>query len=176
MDIIAQTNPEPMEQPAIKQKEQLTVVGVGGPFITALAPESNNTEAIPSLWHAFLARQQEIPNRIEGPTYGVCFPPTTEEQANRNECHYVAAAPVSSAGVVPAGMEAHEIPAATYAVFTHRGPVDSIAETMKGIYSEWLPSSQYERAAGADLEAYDNRFTNGDDSELEIWVPVRARE
>ena len=46
------------------------------------------------------------------------------------------------------------------------------------IYKEWLPSSDYEEAFQCTIERYDeDRFKGwGDpDSEVEIWVPVKAK-
>jgi len=69
------------------------------------------------------------------------------------------------------------LPAGQYAVFTLKG------EQMTGnwgeaIYKEWLPSSAYEEAYSCTIERYDeDRFKGWGDpeSEVEIWVPIKAK-
>jgi predicted transcriptional regulator YdeE len=48
----------------------------------------------------------------------------------------------------------------------------------EAIYKEWLPGSAYEEAYPCTIERYDeDRFKGwGDpDSEVEIWVPIKAK-
>jgi AraC family transcriptional regulator len=64
---------------------------------------------------------------------------------------------------------------ATYAVFTHKGKLARLGETMNYIYGSWLPGSEYERANGniPDLEWYDERFSpESDESELDLYIPL----
>lgn len=70
------------------------------------------------------------------------------------------------------------LPAGQYAVFTIKGEQMN-TNWREAIYDEWLPSSAYEEALGCTLERYEEeRFKGwGDpDSEVEIWVPVRAKQ
>jgi AraC family transcriptional regulator len=154
----------------LKQLDALTIVGLGGRFISALSPNATNQEVIPKLWGELIPRLGEVSDRVDRITYGLCEP--LDERTG--ECRYVAGVAVSNADRVPDGMEAVTLPAATYAVFTHRGPVDAMGETMRRIYGELLPASGRRRAPGADLERYDERFDGGADSELEIWIPIEA--
>jgi AraC family transcriptional regulator len=160
-----------MNPPSIEQRDAMTVVGVGGDFVSGLSPSTNSHEIIPPLWHAFINRMSEVPSRVDGATYGVCVPLEGTDEA----CHYVAGLAVTDASSIPDGMERIDVPAATYAIFTHRGSIDLFGETLQGIYGEWLPASEYRRAAGADIELYDRRWTGGEDSELEVWIPVEKR-
>jgi AraC family transcriptional regulator len=69
------------------------------------------------------------------------------------------------------------IPAATYAVFTARGPcTKAIQDTTRYIYSTWLPESGYEHAMTADLEVYDERCKDDDTSEVDICIPIVKSE
>jgi len=47
-----------------------------------------------------------------------------------------------------------EIPAATYAKFTHKGVVKNLNNTANYIYSSWLLQSGRPHTGGADLEIY----------------------
>jgi AraC family transcriptional regulator len=74
-------------------------------------------------------------------------------------------------------MEGKTIPPATYAVFTHHGPITRLGETYGHIYGEWLPSSGYARTDGPEFELYDARFRHdAPDSEMDIYIPVAPKE
>jgi AraC family transcriptional regulator len=68
------------------------------------------------------------------------------------------------------------VPAYTWAVFPNEGPFPStLQSTMARIYSEWLPSSNYEI-----INAPSFSFTKMDESKKdyaysEVWIPVRAK-
>jgi predicted transcriptional regulator YdeE len=62
-------------------------------------------------------------------------------------------------------------------VFTLKGE-DMFSNWGDAIYKDWLPRSEYEEAFQITIERYDDdRFQGwGDpDSEVEIWVPVKAK-
>jgi AraC family transcriptional regulator len=80
---------------------------------------------------------------------------------------------VSEVADLPPGMVSHTVPADTFAVFIHRGPIHLIGQTCAEIYRRWLPQSAYEHSGIADVELYDHRFcTDGEDSEMEYWISV----
>ncbi|HAF60432.1 MAG TPA: AraC family transcriptional regulator, partial [Clostridiales bacterium UBA9856] len=68
------------------------------------------------------------------------------------------------------------VEACTWAVFPNEGPFPStLQETMAKVYSEWLPSSDYEV-----INAPTFSFTKMDESKKdyaysEIWIPVRRK-
>jgi AraC family transcriptional regulator len=66
------------------------------------------------------------------------------------------------------GFKVAQIPKATWAVF--RGDVKdkghAIPELFRRAYSEWLPSSGYDKAVGPDMEIYYKNFE-------EVWIPVK---
>ena len=158
--------------PQLRSEGPFTLVGVGGRFVSVLAPDADNMERIPALWHELMQRASEIEGRVDGVMWGACMPVPDGQPARDGELYYVAGAPVREGAVAPEGMESHTIAPATYAVFTHRGPLSGLGETYRMIHGEWLPASGYHPAAGAELERYDARFDGGEHSEMEIWVPV----
>jgi AraC family transcriptional regulator len=160
-----------MNAPEIRPHGELTLVGYGTRFTSALSPDADNTTVIPALWERFVAAERQIGDRTEDGLFGACLP-LEAEAAAADQFHYVAGAPVRPDASVPDGMEKHTIPAAMYAVFTHEGPVSGIGETMARIYRDWLPESGRRHGDGPELEYYDERFTNGPDSVMEIWIPV----
>jgi AraC family transcriptional regulator len=69
------------------------------------------------------------------------------------------------------GFKIAQIPKTTWAVF--RGETENIGkaipELFRRAYSEWLPSSGYDKAVGPDMEVYYKTFE-------EVWIPVVKSE
>ncbi len=162
-----------MLQPQIVEKPALTVIGLEAAFIHALSPDATNFQVIGPLWDKFIRRAEEVPNRTGPEMYGIIFGRPETERAHPHELQYVAAVRVHSTADMPEGMVSRTVPAGTFAVFTHRGPIAKIGDTCREIYRVWLPQSAYQHAEIADVELYDHRFcVDGEDSEMEYWVSV----
>ena len=164
-----------MQSPHIVEKPALTVVGLETPFIHALSPDTNN-HIIGPLWDRFIHRAKEVPNRAGDAMYGIIYSRPESERSHPHELQYIAAAAVSSLGEIPAGMTSRTIPAGTFAVFLHRGPITRIADTCREIYRVWLPQSPWEHAGIADVELYDERFNcESEGSVMEYWISVKPK-
>lgn len=128
---------------------------------------------IPALWDRFNPRCQEVTHlRRPIAALGVCG----EMRADGN-FSYIAGFWVDEVDAVPDGMVVKQIPPATYAVFTHCGPLfgveHDLAATYRFIYQEWMPTSGYRRAPTQSFELMDERFAFGQEqSEMAIYVPV----
>ena len=83
--------------------------------------------------------------------------------------YYIA---VPSSKQVPEGMTAYEVPAATYAIFECYG-MANLASLERAIMTEWLPTSGYAYAEGADVEVYPSGDQNAEDYYCEVWLPVK---
>jgi AraC family transcriptional regulator len=70
-----------------------------------------------------------------------------------------------------------ELPGGPHAVATHRGPYETLSETYKRIYGEWLPKSGYELSNSPAFEQYLNspQFTKPEDLVTVIHVPIQSR-
>lgn len=144
----------------------LTVVGL--PYVG-----KNENQEITQLWGAFNQRSAEIRNQLPEAAYGVCI---LLADAPEGVFEYVAGFAVSVVEDLPAGMVVRQIPALTYAAFTHRGALNTLHQTYEAIYQDWLPQSGYELAAQLDMEVYDERFKDfSPDSELDLYVPVKKK-
>ncbi|HEY3424352.1 MAG TPA: AraC family transcriptional regulator [Negativicutes bacterium] len=98
---------------------------------------------------------------------GIC----TDSNDN-NEFSYVIGVENTAKAEYPE-FDAFSIPAATWGVFEVIGPMPgAIQELFKRIYTEFFPTSGYERAAGPDLELYYEGDCNSPDYRSEIWIPV----
>jgi AraC family transcriptional regulator len=165
-----------MLEPQIVEKPPLQVVGLEAAFIHALSAEATNAEVIGPLWDKFIHRAREVPNRIGEEMFGIIYGRPEKERAHPDELQYIAAVRVSTAKEIPRGMVEWTVPAGTFAVFTHRGPIQAIRETVREIYRVWLPQSAFRHAEIADVELYDHRFhCDRDNSEMEYWVSVTRK-
>lgn len=153
-------------EPRIVEKDAFTVVGM-------IYFGDNQKGEIGQLWTEFNRRAGKIEHRVDGAGYGFCF---MDESSNPN-FWYICSLAVDQIGEIPMEMVAKTVPAQTYAVFTHKGPVATLGETYGQAYGTWLPGSEYEPAAHFDFEYYDERFTNTTDpnSELDIYIPIKRK-
>lgn len=163
-------------QPRIVEKTAFTVVGLETKFIHVLSPDATNAVVIGPLWYRFLERVGEVANRAGKEMYGVISRAADTERSHPDELRYLAGVAVSKADGLPAEMLSRTVATGDYAVFTHRGPIQGIRNTVKYIYREWLPQSGYQHAGTTDVELYDERFClDSPDSEMEYWVPLKPR-
>lgn len=123
---------------------------------------------IPALWPKFMARVEEITNRTKPyETYGVM-------RYDAGTLDYAAAVAVESAGRVPDGMVAIELPAATYAVFSY--PLSGLGKGFAEINDRLLPASPYQPVQGYFFEHYDESFDpTNPHSAVGIFIPVRPK-
>jgi AraC family transcriptional regulator len=165
-----------MQQPQIVDKPPFIVAGQECSFIHSQSPAANNLRVIGQLWNEFLPRAETVPNRVGGAMYGVIYERPESERRHPHELQYIAGVAVSAAKEVPAGMVSRTIPAAQFAVFLHRGPINQIGATVREIYGEWLPASPYQHSDLADIELYDHRFCpDSGDSIMEYWISIQPK-
>lgn len=138
---------------------------------------NNQNAEIAKMWGEFFPRIGEIKNNAgKHIFYGLC------ECLCEGECKcgagsdfsYIAGIEVTSLDDIPEGMAGRTIPASKYAVFTHKGALETLKDTFGYIYGTWLPTSGYTPAQSIGFELYDERFDNfSEKSELDIYVPIK---
>ena len=162
-----------MIKPEIVQKEAFTVVGMETHFISALSPDTNSFQVIPTLWDRIVDRIEEIRDRSDEACYGLIITRPERERSHPDELLYVAGTVVHQASSLPEGMVSHSVPASTFAVITHRGPIANLPETIRYAMEEWLPNSGY-RWNLLEVERYDHRFSieSPQESEMETWMGI----
>jgi AraC family transcriptional regulator len=155
------------------------MVYYGNPFHdTDAAPEQNE---IGKLWTRFNTywdgHRQAFKHQVnEKIAYELHI--TTDEYEQTREYYVMVGVEVSEVEDLPAPIFAKMLPAGQYAIFTLQGE-QVTGNWGKAIYGEWLPFSAYEEAYACTIERYDeDRFKGWGDaeSEVEIWVPVKAKE
>ncbi|WP_296074969.1 AraC family transcriptional regulator [uncultured Agrobacterium sp.] len=149
----------PVAAPRLEERGAMRVVGLG------IDCAFGNTGAIPALWQAFNARENEVENAVPGALYGVCC-----MGDGAGNFRYIAG--VEAKGST-SGMEHIDIPAHRYAVFTHSGHISDFAKTVYTIWNKALPDAGLNSAQAPDFERYDHRFDGRTGrGEVEIWIPI----
>jgi AraC family transcriptional regulator len=150
-------------EPQIVKKPAMTLVGL------QLHGKLGEMDLKP-LWNGFGPRMSEIKDGDPN----ICYGAMDNYSEATGEFDYLAACEAKSAGAVPAGMVSWIIPAQTYAVFP--GTLPEISAVWQFAYQQWLPASEYQRAAGPEFELYDEKFNPQDPaSVLYICVPVVSK-
>lgn len=148
-------------------KQEFKIVGMD---ILTTIEENERDRSIPKLWDRYIERESEIKNTVKESSMGLCEVTADSE----DEFTYICCKEVENFEEVPEGMVTRTVKTAKYAVFTHKGAVDNLGETYDYIYRKWLPNSEYEIISdGYDFELYDERFDNTENSELDIYIPVK---
>lgn len=132
---------------------------------------------IPQLWTDFMPRFNEI-KPVENAAYGVCYPcdctEKCEEMGEDSEFKYLACAEVENFDNIPEKMKTYTIPGGKYAIFTHKGSLDTLGDTYDSIFGKWMGENNLEYENRGSFELYDDRFKYGEDeSIMEIFVPVK---
>lgn len=159
-------------EPRIERRGALSLVGL------MYYGENKNNE-IPAVWNEFMpylcATPGQVPNRTpDRESFGLCF--YTGSFAATGFFYYLAAVPVTKLDEIPMPLVGKTIPAAEYAVFSHRGPVAGLKQLYGYAYGTWLPSSGYENPYNYDFEYYGKDFAgDGPDALTEIWIPVKRQ-
>jgi len=154
-------------EPKIVKRKAFKVVGLK---YYGNDPKNN----CPKLWQEFMKRIGEIRNALPVmESYGLMC--TGEEDFVDGKFDYIASVAVSDLDNIPEGMVGAEIPEATYAVFTHKGRLDTLQETYEYIYGNWFQNSEYEPIGLNEFELYDDRYTGEENSQFDIYIPLKKK-
>lgn len=131
----------------------------------------NQHNEVNKLWDDFYPRIKEIKSRInENKNYGICelFP-------GSSKFSYISSVKVANSEEVPKNMVCRIIPFSKYALFTHKGSLNSLGQTYEYIYGVWLPNSPYEHSTLPDIEEYDNTYCDDNPEEclINIYIPIK---
>lgn len=122
-----------------------------------------NFKVIPQMWNRIMSDGtcERITSLCDGGMVcmGICA-----NMKGTDFDYYIA---TSTTGPVPEGMEALDVPPATYAVFPCK--IADIADVTKRVMSEWLPNADYQQVEGPEIENYP------DAENCELMIPVKPR-
>lgn len=151
-----------IDPPRLESSGPLAIVGLPKNFT------SETRDQIPALWQRFAKWIGHVPNQIGGESYGVI-----RNNDKGRGFYYMAGVSVSSIGLVPDDLRLVQLPAQEYVVFTHRGPVGQLFQTMCAIYTQWVPLSEVHLADAPCFEKYGADFDPVTGLGLiEIWLPI----
>ena len=162
-----------LPEPRFVKLESFHVVGIEG-------KSSMKNNRIPQYWETFLPREKEVTSIVKpGTNYGFCFVEEEAETEMNDDTEFTVLIgdAVSDFSNIPNGMVYRKIPAAEYAVFTHKGKFfpDGLPRSYGYIYSKWFPNSQYKADSSFNFEYYEHGRFKGvdvDDTEIDIYVPL----
>lgn len=157
-----------MPSSRIVDEPKILIVGMVGHF-----PRGPSTNGIPNLWQRFVPLMETITNVKPGMPVGV-----TRDTSEEGGFDYIAALEVTRFGHMQEELKAIEIPARTYAVFTHASHVSRIPDTYRAIWDEALPALGRRPAdltTAYVLERHKPEFDpDTGEGGLEIWIPLES--
>ncbi len=165
----------------IVDKPAFKVIGKG---IRVTTDDSENSKILPEFWgecykNGFCARLEKMSgkNAVTGVSkLGVCI----ESSADLKEFTYLIGVENTEGnmkGGIPEGFTQKEIPAASWVIFESIGSMpDAIQNLNKRIYSEWFPSTGFERDGDLDIEVYPPGNVNDINYRCEIWIPIKRKK
>lgn len=128
------------------------------------------------LWSSFMPNRKEIQNAIGSELYNIQINPENFDFQPNTPFTKWAAVAVSTFDFVPNDMQVLEISEGLYAVFHYKGNQENAATFFEQIYTEWLPSSNYELDNRPQFEILGDKYKNNSpESEEEIWIPIKKR-
>lgn len=150
----------------IEEKEAVRLVGYREE-ISMLGGE--NLIRIPRMWEEFPQERFAVLDGYNNGRYPGCF--GVCEMNDRPDSLLYSIAVASDREDLEGWMAEIACAPATYAVFDTS--LAAIQDTTRRIFAEWLPSSGYEHAEGAELEYYPSGdMTDSAAYMCEIWIPV----
>lgn len=127
------------------------------------------------LWRQFMPRRKEIQKIKGAELYALTIYPAVYFERYDPESIFEkwAAVEVEEVNGVPEEMDAIEIPAGLYAVFTYKGPPSEAFKAFEFIFRDWLPRSGCVLDHRPHMAVMGEKYHNTKaDSEEEFWIPV----
>lgn len=155
-------------KPEIITKESFTLMGVEG-------KTSKNNVRVAGIWQQLFALVPSIPGqKHRGVMYGVGEYMDPAEFTDNTDFTYFAGVEVEPGTELSDGFSLKVFPERQWAVFTHKGGVDTLMETFNYIYGPWALKTKEKILEADDMEYYDSRFNPADPekSEIDIYIPI----
>ncbi|MGE8067794.1 GyrI-like domain-containing protein [Pseudomonas sp. NPDC089569] len=149
--------------PRIEKEHFLLIAGLGGRFTR------QSVSGIPDLWEKFQPHIGKVPGQKGEYTYGVCC-----NFDGKGGFDYIAGVEISKLDDLPEQYRWVEVQPQKYAVFEHKGSLQSLPQTFHRIFDILLPQSGHEPINAPEFERYGKDF-NPDPRfcRLEIWLPIK---
>jgi len=147
----------------IEKKEAFRIIGISRPLSKEM---EENFEVVPKMWMDAVAdgTVQRLAEMMDMQPMGILG---VSVCGNEEPWKYFIAAASSKRDD---SLEEYMVPASTWAIFAGSGKNTSIQEMEQKIFTEWLPSSEYEYGHAPDIEVYLN--PDPENTQYEVWIPV----
>jgi len=152
-----------IEAPRYESHKGMLVAGIGKRY------RFETIAGIPAQWQEFNQHFGHLAGQVADIAYGVCC-----NFDDAGSFDYVCGAEVRDFSELPDSFARLRIPAARYAVFTHRKHISALPQTIAAIWNEVLPALPVVAADGPNFELYGPEFDrHTGEGGVEIWIPVK---
>ncbi|HCL57553.1 MAG TPA: hypothetical protein DHW82_11170 [Spirochaetia bacterium] len=155
-------------------KLEFKIVTLPDMVFTGISVDADQTNMSPVLqaWQDMMKVRGKIKNTVKkGEYWGVSY--DYQMTTTGLFFRYLAGVQVKGKSKPPKNMTTLKVESYTYAVFQHKGKMDTLSQTYSEIYQTALPQSDYVPAQAPVLELYGKEFKQGqDDSVMYIYAPV----
>ncbi len=131
------------------------------------------------LWRNFMPRRNEINYKVSTDFFSLQKYPSNFNFTNFNvnaEFEKWALIEVDNFDEVPQGVETFILEGGIYAAFIYKGNANNAAEFFKNIFTKWIPELGYEIDSRPHFEILGDKYKrDSDDSEEEIWIPIKLK-
>jgi AraC family transcriptional regulator len=157
--------------------EEGPALELAGIDIEVETKDGENFTAVPAFWDAIMAdgRFKALLAKADPKRMGVCGVCHAFDMAAGTFTYSIAVDAPASMGGMPSGAKRFTVPSSTWGKFTSRGPLrPNFQVTIKRVFAEWLPASEWEHAGGPEIEYYpDAGSPDSPDYWCEYWVPLK---
>lgn len=160
----AESNAKKLSPPRFETMSKKTVAGLNARYTMETRSE------IPKLWEKFVPQMRNFSGKVNQLSYGVAW-------NFKDDCEfdYLCGIEFQEGMSLPSDWTTIDLPGQRYAVFTHKGYVAQIPETIDAIWTAWMPQSGLTPSKGPCFERYDESFDSATGmGGTEIWVPVEG--
>lgn len=132
------------------------------------------------LWSSFMPKKASIKNRKNSDLISLQLYPKVFDYQNFNpheEFIKWAAAEIQNGSNIPTEFQSFELKGGQYAIFIHRGTPQEFHKTLRFIYGEWLPVSDFYIDNRPHFELLSDNYRPNDPSATEeVWIPIKKRQ
>lgn len=168
--------PSTFAEVRVESKGEFFLKGVHGEIHGLFSVAPNFQEKVPELWRT-LEGSLIIEGQPKPDVMGVID--VTQSFFDGSNIHYWAGIELDDSPLLFPSLRSREletllVPAQTYAIIKHRGPVSLLPKTLEWFLLHWLPNSGYSGVDGFELECYPATYDPmATGALMEYWVPIQ---
>jgi AraC family transcriptional regulator len=165
------------DKPMEYRIEEMPAMEMAGVNVRVCTKEGKNFVDVPEFWKTVMrdGRYKALAAKADFSRMGLCAVCRDFDMSSGELTYSIAINAPSDMSGMPRGSERFTVPASTWAKFTSRGPLHpNFQDTIKRIFSEWMPASkEWEHAGTAEIEYYPDGDPDSPDYWCEYWLPLK---